>query len=135
MISIAVAVITTLMSKGIGKLQRRLLAAIEAADPPALPARALVLRELAQLEKGEQVRRVRAIDVAVRRALDGLARRGLLVNLGRFAKHQRSSLVVYATPAYAVQWTEMAEAYLAKKAALPILQEFASIPQNSTARP
>src|SRR4051812_10751082 len=93
------------MSKGLGQLQRRLLAAFETADFPMFAARDLVARELDGLELSEAVRRLHVTDVAVRRALAGLAERGLLVNVGRFARRgERKSAVVYARPAL---WAEL----------------------------
>src|SRR3954447_4332424 len=98
------------MSRGLGALQRRLLAAVEAADPPMLAARDLVGRELAGHQLPEAVRRWHATGVAVRRALAGLARRGLLVDCGRIAfGGARQSAVVYATPAFMAEMSQAVE--------------------------
>jgi hypothetical protein len=56
-----------------------------------------------------QLGRVRSLDAAVRRALRTMARRGLVVPLGRWAKARRASLAVYATLDGARTWAEMAE--------------------------
>ena len=110
-----------MMSRGLGKLQRRLLAAFEAEEPPILSARTLVGRELERQldELGLQVvdarslrevaRRYRTIDVCVRRALRGLARRGLLVSLGRTGHggERWSAVMYYATPRMAEEFVEM----------------------------
>jgi hypothetical protein len=51
-----------------------------------------------------------------------LERRGLVVELGRFAKHRRKSLVVYASAKGAAEWAAMAEAaqaYFDRKACQP----------------
>ena len=96
------------MSKGIGKLQRRLLAGIEASASPVVSARELVARELEGLEPRETLRRLRSADTAIRRALAGLARRGLLVGLGRvWPGGERRSAVAYALPD---RWRELEQA-------------------------
>jgi hypothetical protein len=109
-----------MVSRGLGALQRRLLAAFEAEEPPILSAQTLAGRELErQLDElglqavdarslQEVTRRYRTIDVCVRRALRGLARRGLLVSLGRTCHGgERWSAVMYATPRMAEEFMEM----------------------------
>jgi hypothetical protein len=107
------------MSKGLGQLQKRLFSAVGEADP-FVSARALVVRELVpklsgldltqagDLAKGRLL--FRSTDVAVRRALAGLAARGLIADLGRFLPgFKRRSSTAYATPEKAAEWREMCE--------------------------
>jgi hypothetical protein len=92
------------MSKGIGALQRRLLATIEVAEPPMMPVLALIARELEGLSLAEKLTKIRSIDAAVRRALRGLERRGHLVNVGRAATGMSERPTsYYATPAGAAE--------------------------------
>lgn len=82
------------MSRGLGALQRRILAVLEDTDRPYLSAPDLVVRLAGA--------RTRARDVAVGRALHGLAARGMVrlstASLRRTANHASASVLVAWLP-------------------------------------
>jgi hypothetical protein len=95
------------MSRGIGKLQRRLLAMIEQHDPPMARARQLVTAILVAdhgVDLQACAKHIRPLDRSVRRALRLLEQRNLVVEV-----EQRP--VAYATPAWAAEMADAGEQF------------------------
>ena len=98
------------MSRGLGVLQRRLLAMIEASDG-VCSTRNLACRIISEDHGADRVAalaHLRSTDAAVRRALRTMERRGLVADIGLRMKGERKSLKVYATAAAARDLLDMA---------------------------
>jgi len=106
------------MSKGIGALQRRILAVMHAQERPfgLCTSRELVAHLLAEDHVGDLtalVKRVRSMDRAVRRALRGLEARGLVVGTGRMKmpRHSERAVSSYATPEGSIEIAQGLDAW------------------------